>query len=176
MSMTSNKKAFTLIELLISSAILVTILTAVLTGFILVKHIFATSIAQSTLQRDAEVMMGKLIQGKAVSGGIRLSEARSVFFYADISRLTFIGPDGVIRRTYSLNTDGTALLYSEENGVQNLVIHTAPQGAVITLEFGPMNVGPPLCSSVYVRVSRVMNGRTVTGALKSSVYLRNHPV
>jgi prepilin-type N-terminal cleavage/methylation domain-containing protein len=176
MSIISNKKAFTLIELLISASILVIVLTAVLTGFILVKHIFATSVTQSTLQRDAEVIVGKLIQGKAVSGGIRLSEARSVIFYADISRLTFTGPDGVIGRTYSLNADRTALLYSEENGVQNLVIHTAPQGAVITLEFGPMNVGPPLCSSVYVSVSRVTNGKTVIGALKSSVYLRNHPV
>ena len=40
-----------------------------------------------------------------------------VTFYSDTSKLTFIGTDGVIKRTYSLSSGGTRLLYSDTSKV-----------------------------------------------------------
>ena len=175
MAILSDKKAFFLIEFLVVCALLIVLLATTLTGFVLVKKIFAVNITRATFQRDAAVIMSKIIEGKSGQNGIRLSEAASVTFYSDTSKLTFIGTDGVIKRMYSLSSDGTKVLYSDTNGVQN-TMYTAPQGAVVGLTFGTLNVGAPLCISIYVSVSRVMNSRTVLGALESSVYLRNHPV
>jgi len=169
----SCKKAFSLTELLISSALLIVFLITALTGFILVKQIFATDIAKATFQRDAAVIMGKIIDGKGTPNGIRLSEAAAVTFYSDTSKITFIGTDGVIKRMYSLSNGSARLLYSDTNGIQN-TLYTAPQGAVVGLTFGTLNVGAPLCISIYVSVSQVINGKTVLGAVESSVYLRNH--
>ena len=171
----SGKKAFSLTELLIASALLITLLATALTGFVLVKQIFATDIAKATFQRDAAVIMSKITEGKGCTNGIRLSEAASVTFYSDTSKLTFIGTDGVIKRTYSLSNGGTRLIYSDTNGVQN-TLYTAPPGAVVGLTFGTLNVGAPLCVSIYVSVSKVISGKTVLGAVESSTYLRNHPV
>ena len=170
-----DKKAFSLTELMISSALLIVLLTTTLTGFVLVKQIFAADIARTAFQRDAAVIMSKITDWNGSSGGIRLSEAASVTFYSDTGKLTFMGTDGVISRMYSLSSDRTRLLYSDTNGALN-TIYTAPQGAVVGLTFGTLNVGAPLCISIYVSVSKVINGRTVLGALESSVYLRNHPV
>ena len=170
----SDKKAFSLTEFLIASALLITLFATALTGLVLVKQIFATDIAKATFQRDAAVIMGKITEGQGTTNGVRLSEAASVTFYSDTTKLTFIGTDGVIKRTYSLSSGGTRLLYSDTNGVQN-TLYTAPPGAVVGLTFGTLNVGAPLCVSIYVSVSQTMNGKTVLGALESSVYLRNHP-
>lgn len=169
-----NKKAFSLTELLTVSALLIVLFTTALIGFVLVKNVFATNIAQATLQRDATVILNKIIEGKGVSNGISLSEAVSVTFYSDTSKITFTGTDGVIKRTYYVSGDGVSLLYSDTNGAHN-IMYTVPRGAVVGLTFGTLNVGAPLCVSVYVSVSQVINGKTVLGALESSVYLRNHP-
>ena len=171
----SDKKAFSLTELLITGALLIVLLTTALTGFVLLKQIFATNTARAMFQRDAAVIMNKIIEGKSDPSGIRLSEAATVIFYSDASKLTFIGTDGVIKRTYSLNSSGTSLLYSDGNGVQK-IMYTAPHGAIVGLMFSPMNLGPTLCVNIYVSVSQVINGRTILGALESSAYLRNHSV
>jgi hypothetical protein len=170
-----DKKAFSLTELMTASALLIALLAASLAGFVLVKQVVAAGIAKATFQRDAAVIMSKIAKGKAGTNGIRLSEARSVAFYSDTSMITFTGTDGAVQRTYSLGSGGASLLYSDTSGASS-VIHTAPQGAVIGLEFGTLNVGAPLCVSVYVSVSKVIGGKTVFGAVKSSVYLRNHSV
>ena len=174
MTISSDKKAFTIMELLITSAVLILLFTTALTGFVLLRGIFAENIARATFQRDAEVVMNMIIEGKGDPGGTRLSETASVTFYSDASKLTFVGTDGV-PRTYSLSSDGTSLLYSDQNGVQN-IRYTAPRGAIIGLRFSPVDLNPTLCVSIYVTISQVINGRTVLGALESSIYLRNHSV
>lgn len=170
----SNKKAFTLTELMIVSALMAVLLVTTMAGFILVKQVFAVNIAQTMFQRDAAIIMSMIRDGKNVTGGIRLSEATTVTFYADTGKLMFVGPDGVIQRTYYLSTDHTKLYYTDTVG-NNITIYTAPSGAVINLTFGTLNVGAPLCVSIYVSVSQTINHKTVLGALQSSVYLRNHP-
>jgi hypothetical protein len=170
-----DKKAFSLTELLITSVLLIVLLTSTLTGFVLVKHIFAVDIAKATFQRDAAVIMSKITEGKGSPSGIRLSEAATVMTITDTSKLTFIGTDGVIKRTYSVSNAGAGILYSDTNGAQN-IIYTAPQGATVGLVFGMPNIGAPFCITIDVTVSKKINGKTVLGALKSSVYLRNHPV
>ena len=176
MMTSSAKKAFSLTELLITSALLIVLLTTALTGFVLLKRIFAANIAKATFQRDAAVIMNKIIEGKGGPGGIRLFEAASIPTITDPSRLIFIGTDGVINRTYYLNNDGTSILYSDDKGIQN-VMYTAPKGAMVGLRFSPVNAGSTiLCVNIYVSVSQVINGRTALGALESSVYLRNHSV
>ena len=102
--------------------------------------------------------------------------AASIPTIIDVSKLTFIGTDGVINRRYYLNNDGTSILYSDDKGMQK-VMYTAPKGAMVGLRFSPVNPGSTiLCVNVYVSVSKLINGRTVLGALESSVYLRNHPL
>ena len=160
-------------ELLIASALLIVLLTTALTGFVLVKKVFATNLAQVALQRDAAVIMARIIEGKGSTGGVRLCEAKSVTFYSDTTKLTFVGTDG-INRTYSLGSNSTKVLYTDTNGAQN-TIYTAPQGATVGLTFGTLNVGAPLCVSIYVGIYRVIGGKTVLGAVYSSTYLRNHP-
>ena len=174
MMILSGKKAFSLTELLITSALLVVLFTTTLAGFVLLKGIFAANIAKATFQRDAEVVMNQIIEGKSDPSGIRLSETASVTFYSDASKLTFIGTDG-IQRTYSLTNNGTSLLYSDQNGIQK-TMYTAPQGAIIGLTFTPVDLNPTLCVCIYVSISQIINGKTVLGSLESSIYLRNHSV
>ena len=174
MKILSNKKAFSLTELMITSVLLIVLFATALTGFILTKNIFAVDIAKATFQRDAEVVMNKMIEGKGDPSGIRLSETASVTFYSDAGKLTFIGTDG-IPRTYSLTNNGTSLQYSEQNGLQK-IMYTAPQGALIGLTFSPVDLNPTLCVCIYVSISQVINGKTVLGSLESSIYLRNHSV
>ena len=125
MIISSDKKAFSLTELLIASAMLIVLLTTTLTGFVLVKHIFAADIAKVTFQRDAAVIMSKITEGKSGSNGIRLSEAASVTFYSDTSKLTFIGTDGVERR-YFLNNTGTELWYRHPSAAGIADVHRVP--------------------------------------------------
>ena len=172
-----DKKAFSLTELLISSALLIVLLTTALGGFVLVKQIFAVNIAQAALQRSAAVIMGKIIRGDVLKDGTRLCEAEKVILPNDITPiniLTFIGIDGVINRTYYLSNDSTSLLYSDTNGVQR-VIYTVSKGTTMGVSFYLENKATPLWIGISVSVSQIINGRTVLGALKSSVYLRNHP-
>ena len=173
----SDKKAFSLTELLIASAILVTLLASTLTGFVLLKNIFAANNAKAGFQRDAEVIVSKIIEGKGDPSGIRLSEAASVAPSGDGSSLTFVGPAGVdvVSRTYSLSGDRTSILYSDQNGQQK-IIYKAPQGATVGLTFIPMDLTPTLCVYISVSVSQIINGRIVRGSLESSVYVRNHSV
>ena len=169
-----DKKAFSLTELLITSALLIVLLATALGGFVLVKQIFSVNIAQAALQRNAAVIMGKIIKGDILNDGTRLCEAKSASFISGASKLTFIGIDGVINRTYYLSNDNASLLYSDTNGVRR-VIYTVPKGTTIGLSFDTLNVATPLWIGISVSVSQTINGRTVLGALKSSVYLRNHP-
>ena len=171
----SDKKAFSLMDLIISSALLIVLFSSALTGFVLLKQIFISNISRTMFQRDAVVIMSKILEGKCGQNGVRLSEAASVTFYSDAGKLTFIGTDGIIKRTYSLSGDSTSILYSDTNGTQS-IMYTAPKGAIVALRFSPVNLGPTLCVSIYVSVSQVINGRTALGALESSVYLRNHSV
>ncbi|MBF0494416.1 MAG: hypothetical protein HQL28_04720 [Candidatus Omnitrophica bacterium] len=169
-----DKKAFTTAELLIASALLIALSATALGGLVLLKPVFTKNMAQSTLQRDAAVLIEKIVDGKPDPGGIRLSESGSVLFYTNADKLTFTGTQDAVKRTYCLNDAGTKLLYSDDNGIQNKVVYAAPEGAVISLRFSPMNAGPTLCVSVYVGISQVVNGKTVAGTLQSSVFLRNH--
>ena len=177
MNHNSTKKAFSLTELLITSAILIVLFTTSLTGFVLLKQIFAENNAKATFQRGAAVIMNKITEWKAASGGIRLSEAAIVeTFVNNTSVIKFIGTDG-IHRMYYPSVDNASLLYDEENGVSGKIIYTVPRGAVLGLRFSPVNADAvTLCVNVYVSISQVINGRTVLSALESSVYLKNHPL
>lgn len=174
MTTLSNKKAFTLTELMIVSALTAVLLATTMAGFVLVKQIFAVNIAQTMFQRDAAVIMSMIRDGKSVPNGLRLSEAETVTFYDDTGKLMFVGTDSTIQRTYSLSANHTELYYTDTDG-NNIILYTAPSGAVINLIFGTLNVGAPLCVSIYVSVSQTIDNKTVLGALQSSVYLRNHP-
>ena len=176
MIISSNRKAFSLTELMITSVLLIILLTTALAGLVLLKRIFAANIAKATFQRDAAVIMNKIIEGKGDPSGIRLSEAASIPTITDSGKLTFVGTNSAINRMYSLSAGGTSVLYSDSNGIQK-TIYTAPKGAIVGLMFSQVNPGAVvLCINVYVSVSQVINGKTVLGALESSVYLRNRAV
>ena len=171
---------------MITSALLIVLFTAALAGLVLLKRIFATNIVKATFQRDAAVIMNIVIEGKGNPNGVRLSEAKTVDFYNDaITGFTikFKGADDPITgvnafyQKYYLGVDNdgrTILCYSDDNGVSNKTMYTAPKGAVVTLKnVFTLNIDYVI---IHVGVSQTIDGRTVLGTLESSVYLRNHIV
>ena len=169
----TDKKAFSITELMVASALLILLLASALSGFVLLKRVFAEDLAKAMFQRDAAIVISKIIDGKAVSGGVRLSEASSVSFYAgDTGKLKFVGTDGV-NRTYYHNNGGTNVLYTDDNNIQK-TIYTAPPGAFVDVLYSQVNLGPTLCICVYVNINQWINGKVVQGSVGSYVYLRNH--
>ena len=181
MLMLKNRKAQTLTELLISSALIITLISSTLGAFILVKQVFVRDIVAANLQRDANVIMKKLIKGEREAGGIfRLSEAVS-YHIPDpnkISELHFMSlPPDTNERRYYLNAAGTSILYHHPGfPVNDEVIYTAPQGAAIKLRFWtpPGSMFTNIAVGIDVAVSQNMSGKNVSGSVTTIVNIRNH--
>ena len=171
-----NRKAQTLVELLITSVLVIILISSALGAFMLVKQIYSTSIAQANLQRDANIIMRKIIKGERESGGIfRLSEAVT-YSIKSIGELHFVGTDNT-ERWYYLNNTGTSILYHHPGfAVQDEVIYTAPPGAVITLRFWPPSgsVFTNIDVGIDVAVSQNILGKNISGSVTTIVNLRNH--
>ena len=176
-----NRKAQSLIELLISSALVITLISSTLGAFILVKRVFIRDIVEANLQRDANVIMKKLIKGEREAGGIfRLSEASSYNITTNgatgVTELHFFGTDD-IERWYYLNSAGTSILYHHP-GFTNPeeVIYAAPQGATITLRFWtpPGSMFTNIAIGIDVAVSQTMFGKKISGSVTTIVNIRNH--
>lgn len=183
----NNIKAFTVVELLISSTITVILITSVFGAFVLAKQIYVSSIAQANLQRDAAIILEKIIRGEKEPGGtFRLSEAMA-YNIASLSKLEFNGTDNpppqAPTRWYYLNNAATSILYHHPTagGTREEVIYTAPQGGGIVLRFWPHPVSSP-ADSVYtgvvvgidVAVSSNLFGKTIVGSATTMINIRNH--
>jgi len=173
----NNKKALTFAELLIAMALAVTLIGSTLGAFMLVKQVSAKSIVETSLQRDADLIIMKIIKGKRESGIMfRLSEAVSYSIPA-ISELHFVGTDG-IERWYHLNSGSTSVLYHHPGfTAQEEVIYTAPQGATITLRFWTPSgtVYSGISVGIDVAVSKTLQGKNLSGSVTTMINIRNHP-
>ena len=142
------------------------------------KQICTSVSADQDLQQTANVIMNKIIKGGSEPGGIfRLSEATS-YTITSISELRFVGTDGTERR-YFLNNAGNQILYRHPtaSGTQDQVMYTAPTGTTLTLRFWPLagSTYANITIGIDVRLSRSVNGRTVTGSVTTLINIRNHP-
>jgi hypothetical protein len=183
MAQLKNRKAQSLTELLVSSALVITLISSTLGAFILVKQVFVRDIVEANLQRDANVIMKKLIKGEREAGVIfRLSEAVSYSIVINgmtgVTELHFMSPSPDTNdRWYYLNAAGTSVLYHHPGfPVNDEVIYTAPQGAVITLRFWtpPGSMFTNIAVGIDVAVSQNMSGKNVSGSVTTIVNIRNH--
>ena len=179
----NKRKAQTLTELLITGALAIILIGSTIGAFLLANRVYISSIAQSQLQKDANMALEKMIKGKAEGSSIfRLSEATK-FTIPKISELHFWGTDNV-ERWYYLNNTGMAILYSHpgHTGSGSDVIYTAPKGASIALRFWPHPVTIPP-GDVYtnidvclgVTISQNLLGKNIGGSVTTMVNIRNHP-
>lgn len=161
---------------MISSALVLILIISAFGIFILVRKTQMISINEGNFQRDASIILARIIKGTRESGGIyRLSEAAS-YQINSISDMTFTCADGSSRRYY-LNGDSTSLLYQSGNSPSyTTTVYTAPAGAVITLRFWTPSgdVYTNTSMGIDVAVSQPILDRTVSGSVTTLVNIRNH--
>ena len=158
----SNKKAHTLAELLIASALVIILIASVLGSFVFTNSFYKTSVIRENFQRAAFVAMGKIIKGSyetsnPSTGMIRLAEASLYGFAKDRTEPVPPPPPGntiyfftlaetmassytnttPYNRWFTLNSTNTSIIYHHptSSGSIDEVIYTAPAGANITLIF-----------------------------------------
>ena len=180
----NHKKAQTLAELLITSVLVIILIGSALGAFILIKQVFVRDIAAANFQRDANVIMKKIIKGEPESGGIfRLSEAVSynlkINSITGLTELHFVGTDG-IERWYCLSSDSTGVWISyhhpgwfTQNGEK---IYKVPPGAKATLRFWlpSGSVFTNIDVGIDVAVSQNILGKNLSGSTTTIVNIRNH--
>jgi len=181
--MMKSKIAHTLTEFLITFALVIILITSTVGAFVLIKHIFASDTMAANLQRDANLIMEKILKGKRESTGIfRLSEAFT-YRIVSISELHFTGTDG-IERWFRLGNTSTSVIYHHPTaaGTTDETIYTAPSGATITLRFS-IPVGPQYSGVVVGIDVAILQNKNISGAIKTvsssaSTYvnIRNHAV
>jgi prepilin-type N-terminal cleavage/methylation domain-containing protein len=186
--MKTNNRAFTLVEILVAVAISVMLCGAVLGTYIMVERFYATNILGQNLQRDADILMDKIIKGKTIEPGgfFRLSEATS-FLQLNINNLRFKGSHFNCGG-YKLSANGVSVIHYFVAGSssqdcflfgneQDDVIYTTPKGAALTLRFwepvGAQYAGIDV--GVDVAISQKIVGKTVSGSATTMLNIRNHP-
>ena len=173
----SDKRGFTLMELLVAVGLSAMFTGLVLAALVSARQICTSITADQDLQQTANVVMNKIIKGGSEPGGtFRLSEATS-YTIANISELHFVGTDGIERR-YFLDNTGKELWYRHPGtgGTSDELIYKAPTGTTLTLRFWT------LAGSTYTNItigidfglSKIVNGRNVVGSATTMINIRNH--
>ena len=183
-----NKRAFTLIEVLIATAFSVVLILVVVTFYSVTRKVYSSGLSMQLLEDGANIVLSKIIEGKTEPGGVfRLAQAVSYCFGpgtnctpSSPNQLYFIGTDG-INRWYHLNNTSTSLLYHHPTAGSPLgadeMIYTAPAGATLTLSFWPPTAIDPNFKypAADVGITVTLTQNTVTGSVSTLVDLRNHP-
>jgi len=174
----TNKNSHIIVELVVASAIIIILTSSTIAALIVARQLYSPGITEQNLHQAVTILMNTIIKGKSEPGGnFRLSEAVS-YYLSNISELHFVGTDGQ-ERWYFLNNTQTAILYHHPTatGIQDEVIYTAPQGAVLTLRFW-IPSGAIFANTVVgidVGLSQNMLGINTTSSLTTMVNIRNHP-
>ena len=174
----TNKRSFTLLELLVVSAIASLLMSSTISAFIVARQLYSPGITEQNLHQAVTIIINEVIKGKPEPGGnFRLSEAVS-YHLSSMSELHFVGIDGE-ERWYFLNAAQTSILYHHPTatGIQDEVIYTAPSATVLTLRFwipsgtifSNTNVG------MDVGLSQRIFNRNTTASVTTMVNIRNHP-
>jgi len=174
-----NDRGMTVPELLVALSISVMLIASVLGSFVSAKEFYTTNMTEQNLQRDANLILEKIIQGKVEPGGtFRLSEAVS-YTQTGINNLSFKGLDGIQRRI-SVNMDGSAIIYThptDSGYIMDEALYTVPPGTDLTLRFwvpsGSQYTGVDIM--IDVGLSKfTMDGRFLSGSASTMVNIRNH--
>ncbi|MDD5428681.1 MAG: type II secretion system protein [Candidatus Omnitrophica bacterium] len=176
-----TEKGFTLTEILIVSVLTVVIFASVIGVFTMARSLYVSSIAGQEAQRDAELIMSKIIRG-AEAGATRYG-VRSAFEFTpptSISRLDYENTDGNARSLYV--SSGNIIYESPTESPTVKTLYAPPANTSVTLWFWEpvTSSGTPVYPdhemiSIYVAVTKTLSGRTVAGSVATSVNVRNLP-
>jgi len=173
-----NNKAHTLVEILVASTILVLLFAFVLGAFVFTKGVSYFSIAEYNLQRDANILMGKIIRGMSEQGG-HFGLRSSASFILPVtnpagSEIDFVGTDARTRKYF---LSGRSVVYESpfQVPVQKSVFTAAADAGVILRFWEPAGYPDHQVVGIYISISRQMGMRTVIGSLTTYVSLKNMP-
>lgn len=168
------KRAFTLPEILTASVIIVILFASAIGTFVMVKAFASSSMSEQELQRDIDVIMGRIVRGmKEGTDLFGLRSAKS-FTIPSIAEIDFTGTDANIRKYY---LSGASIVY-ESPAVSPAIqtVYIAPAGATVILRFWePAGYMDHETVGVYICVTKQAGGKTVSGSLSTYVNLRNIP-
>lgn len=173
-----SRKAYTFAELLIASVIVVVIISSAIAIFVVTKTVYATSIFEYNLQRNANVLVNEIIRGVREPGGaygLRGAQAYTLPVVSPAgSRIDYTHMDGLVR---SFFLSGNSIIYQSPTISPNQrTLLTIPAGATATLRFWkPAGFMDNETVGVYLSISQTVGNRTGSGSLSTYVNLRNIP-
>ncbi len=184
------KSGFTLVEMLVTTAITIILLIGLFNFYYVSKVVYTSGITRQALQNASGVVLSKIIQGgkEQPSGGVyRLAQGTRYCIGTGAScggavstaELHYWGPDN-IERWYRLGGANTSLIYHHpiagNAAGADETIYTAPSGATLTLLFWiPSGNYPAANAGASVTLTQIVYGKTFTGSSTTVVNLRNHP-
>jgi hypothetical protein len=174
--MLRNKKAFTTVEVLVSSVIIVLIFASTIGTFILVKSVSREWIAEVNVQQTCSALALKIIRGNSEEGNfVGLRSARSFTLPVVVpagSRIDYVGADGNTR-SYFLN--GNTIQYiSPTQSPNQQAVYSAQASQAVTLTFWePAGISDHQTVGIQVSVSQAEP--PVTGRVTTYINLRNMP-
>ena len=172
--MLRNKKAFTVVEVLISSSIVVIIFASTLGAFILLKKVSWTWIAEVNVQQTCSTIAAKIIRGNGESGnlvGLRSAKSFTLPVVTPAgSRINYAGMDG---NTRSYFLSGSTIQYiSPTQSPNQQTVYTAKPFQAIALTFWePTGISDHQTVGIQVSVSQTKP--SVTGRVTTYINLRN---
>ncbi len=178
-----NKKAFTLVEIMVSTACTLALILAVYNFYNLTKQVYTSVLSRQTLQDGANIVLSKIIEGGTEPTGVfRLAQGASYCIGSGLScgtinasELHFWGTDS-IERWYFLDNARTSLMYHHPTAANpagaDERVYAAPKGSILTLLFW-IPTGNYPAADVGVNVALTQN--TITGSVTTQINLRNHP-
>ena len=198
-----NKKAFTLLELMMAVAFSVLLLTGVFGFYNAANQLYSSGITAQNLQDGANIVLNKLIEGQAESNTVyRLETSASFYIPTGNSNTLYFcqyNPSNTpcstsdpTVRWYTLDPTSTSLRYYHptSNSLGYDTVYSAPIGTTISIRFSPVqqpNPSPPpptiaIPNLLEIDVALIQNvSPTITnnrlinsGAASTYVLMRNH--
>lgn len=169
-SMKKNSAGFTLIELVVSIAISALVIFAISSIIVFITKTLSESDIERGLQIDMNNLARQITEGAFDPGGIDFGLRGSVSYnIISPQQVNFTDTAGTVR---SFIASTNTLIYSSptQSPTQN-VIYMAPAGSILNVIFAPSSTNNLV--NISVSVTRIVGGKTLTGSVVTSVYLRN---
>ncbi|GEM_PF-4713389 len=169
MKSAKNNPGFTLIELVVSVMISTVVFFAISSIIVFTAQTLSASGVELGLQTDMNNLVRQITVGVYDSGGIdcglRGSASYEVISSQQIDFYDIIGT----KRSFIVS--GNSLIYSSptQDPTQS-VIYTAPTGSTFNVVFESLQTN---LVNIAMSVTQTVNGKTLTGSVVTSVYLRN---
>lgn len=173
-----DRKGYGLVEFMVASVIVIVLIAATLGVYVVAKTVIQNGIIENNLQRDANVVLDKIVRGLKEGGAIvGLRSASSYSLPAADpagSAIDFVGPDGNTRKFF---VSGNSIIYQSPLQTPNQkTIYTKPAGSTMTLLFWePSGYVDHATVGVYCAISSPTSGKTLSGSLATYVTIKNIP-